>query len=220
MSHGVERPGMTGLSRGVASVLICCAFSACAWPASPTAPASPKRGSDAFTLFLPSVARAPLPARLYLPRIARQGQFKEFLPAIKKSYPVCASLGNDCGEPNGTRGQAFGLSEFNRPYFGSVFTATADAYDYFSATLIMGKRYTLTLSGGAAPGSPFAGQGDVDLYLYNASGVALSESAGYGPGAESIVYTPSVSGKYFLLAYAFHTPVTAAIYGLQVRDIP
>jgi len=172
------------------------------------------------SLYLPSISRSPLQARLYLPRIARQSAWKEYLPAIKKSYPVCSSRGYDCGEPNGTRGQAFGLSEFNRPYFGSVFTATADAYDYFSATLIIGKRYTLTLSGGAAPGSPFAGQGDVDLYLYNASGVSLSESAGYGPGAESIVYTPSVSGQYFLLAYAFHTPVTAAIYGLQVRDIP
>ena len=220
MSHGLERPGMTWLSRGVASVLICCAFSACASPASPTGPALPKRGSDAFTLYLPRVARAPLPARLYLPRIARQGQFKEFLPAIKKSYPACASLGGDCGEPNGTRGQAFGLSEFNRPYFGTVFTATADVYDYFSTSLMLGKRYTVTLSGGQAPGTPFAGQGDVDLYLYDASGVMLAESAGYGSGAESIVYTPTLSGQYYLLAYAFHTPVAAAVYGLQVRDVP
>ncbi len=220
MSHGVERPGMTWLSRGVASALICCAFSACASPASPTEPAPPKRGSNAVTLYLPSVARAPVPARLYLPRIARQGQFTGFLPVIKKSYPACASLGDDCGEPNGTRGQAFGLSEFNRPYFGTVFTATADTYDYFSASLVLGKRYTVTLSGGQAPWTPFAGQGDVDLYLYDASGVMLAESAGYGSGAESIFYTPTVSGKYFVLAYAFQTPVAAAVYGLQVRDIP
>ncbi len=220
MSHGGERSGLTWLSRVVASALMCCAFSACALPTSPSEPAPPKRGSDAFTLYLPRVAHAPLPVRLYLPRIARQGQFKEFLPAIKKSYPACASLGGDCGEPNGTRGQAFGLSEFNRPYFGTVFTATADAYDYFSASLILGKRYTVSLSGGQASGTPFAGQGDVDLYLYDASGVMLAESAGYGSGAESIVYTPTLSGQYYVLAYAFHTPVAAVVYGLQVRDIP
>ena len=211
---------MTWLRRVAAKAILCCALSACAPPSLPAGPAPPMRGSDTVRLYLPRISRSPLQARLYLPRLARQSAWKEYLPAIKKAYPVCASLGNDCGEPNGARGQAFGLSEFNRPYFGSVFTATADAYDYFSANLITGKRYTLTLSGGAAPGTPFAGQGDVDLYLYDAAGAQLSESAGYGPGAESIVYTPSASGQYFLLAYAFHTPYSPVSYRLEVRDRP
>jgi hypothetical protein len=211
---------MIGLRSGVAVAAIACMLTACVAPAGPGAPRLPERGADTHILYFPRIARSPVQARQYLPRIARQSGGKLFLPAVKKAYPACAILGADCGEPNDTRAQAFGLTEFNRPYFGTVYTATADAYDYFAANLIPGKRYTVTLSGGEARGSPFAGQGDADLYLYDAAGVMLIRSAGYGSGAETILYTPTVSGQFFILAYAYDTPDGPAAYRLEVRDIP
>ena len=142
------------------------------------------------------------------------------MPIVNKNYPMCSLYGADCAEPNGTRALAVVLAELNRPYFGTVFTATADAYDFFAVTLVTNKRYTMTLAGGLAPGSNFAGQNDADLYLYDASVPPVASSAGYGSVAESISFVAPGSGQYLLLAYAFHTPSSPASYRLEVRDRP
>ncbi|MEO6061780.1 MAG: hypothetical protein ABIQ99_07580 [Thermoflexales bacterium] len=130
-----------------------------------------------------------------MPRAARQSVWKEFLPSINKNDPMCAVSGSDCAEPNGTLALAVVLSDLNRPYFGTVFTATADAYDCFVVTLVMNKRYNMTLAGGPASGSTCAGPNDADLYLYDASVPPLASSAGYGSVADAISFVAPASGQ-------------------------
>ncbi len=220
MAHGAYCPDMTWLRKAAVIALISAALTACAPPAIPAGPTPPSRGADTRTLFLPSIARRASPASQFLPRVARHVDSRQFFPSVTKNYPMCAVYGSDCAEPNGTRAQAAVLAELNRPFFGTVFTATADAYDYFIVTLVMNKRYTMTLAGGPAPGSAFAGQNDADLYLYDATTPPVASSAGYGNVAETISFVAPASGNYFLLAYAFHTPASPAPYRLEVSDRP
>jgi len=220
MAHGTECPGMTWLPRVVAIALITCVLTGCAPPAMPAGPVPPMRGANTWTLYLPRIARSPLSTRLFLPRVARRADGRQFFPSISKNYPICPVYGRDCAEPNGTRTQAVALTELNRPYYGTVYTATADAYDYFVVPLVFNRRYTMTLAGGNLAGTPFTGQNDADLYLYDALGNLLKVSAEYGQVSERILFTPTASGQYYLLAFAFHTPIVPAAYRLEVRNAP
>ncbi len=211
---------MIGLGRAMTGVILICALTSCVAPGARVPDTQVKRGEDLRALYLPSIARSPLPARQFLPRVGRNVVWKQFLPSILKNHPVCAAYGGDCAEPNDTRSLAVKLTELNRPYFGAVFTGTLDAYDFFVVSLSANQRYTLTLAGGVGPGTPFTGQNDADLYLYDSVGIQLQESTAYGQVAEQILFTPTASGTYYLLAFGYLTPVGPAAYRLEARDRP
>ena len=169
-------------------------------------------------LYLPFIANKS--ARQYLPAVSRHVPSKGYLPRAVAEVRQCGIIGSDCAEPNGTFATAVAPTGLNRAYFGTVYTATNDAYDYYVVSLILNQAYTVTLAGGSLPDSPFSGQNDADLYVLNAAGDYLAESANYGQSAERLVFTPTVSGKYYLLAFAYRTPSAPATYRLEIRDRP
>ena len=128
----------------------------------------------------------------------------------------------DCLEPNDTVAAAKTLPGLNRAVFGTVasITGTVDERDYFTLTLQASVRYTITLSGGLTPTAPFSGSGDLDLYLGRVTTTTYSaESAEYGQVAEQLFYTPTLTGQYYVLIYAYAAPAVVP-YRLEVRDKP
>ena len=84
------------------------------------------------------------------------------------------------------------------------------------------KRYTLTLSGGLSASAPFTAPTDLDLHVLSplptTDYVASSDQG--GQVAEAIVFTPTVSGQYFVLVYGYYAPGPAAPYRLEVVGPP
>ena len=189
--------------------------------ASPTP--TPTRTSTSTPTATRTPTRTPTPTRTATATATATASPRfAFLPLILREYPLCVEYGRDCLEPNDTVTEAKPLPGLDRAVFGTVVstTGTVDERDYFTLTLQSAVRYTITLSGGLTPTAPFTALGDLDLYLARVTTTTYAaESAEYGPVAEQIVFTPTVTDQYYVLIYAYAAPVVVP-YRLEVRDKP
>lgn len=145
-----------------------------------------------------------------------------YLPIVLRG-PLCQSFGEDCQEVNDAFATAGRIDEKNRPYFGTIISSTGliDVRDYFKVALVLGTRYTFTLSGGVAPGASFTAPNDLDLYVLSPLPTPgyVASSPYNCQCAEATTYTPTVSGDYFVFVYGVKAPALVP-YRLEVRDQP
>lgn len=105
-------------------------------------------------------------------------------PAVTDDFPANAST--------------TGRVAVGSPAHGKIDTPTD--IDWFAVTLTAGTRYTFNLRGSATSGGTLS---DPLLRLLNGSGSSLASDDDSGIGLDSqLVYTPTVSGTYYLAASA------------------
>ncbi len=137
-----------------------------------------------------------------------------YLPALLLRYP-CDNQGADWCEPNNTPATAFPLA-LNYQITASI-NMTSDQYDYYRVTLIGGLPHTATLRLVPPCTDPTC---DLDLYLSSSNSpyTYVAQSNSKNIGNEQFVYTPALTGDYFVLVYAYSsTIVIPTQYTLIVR---
>lgn len=169
-------------------------------------------------LYLPRVSTGPV--KLYFPTVMNANPRKTYFPVVRKLSPACAGYGADCLEPNDTFAIAPSLTEFGRPYFGTVLTPTVDPRDLLKMSFVAGQAYSITLGGGQNAGQPFTGLNDVDLYVFSPVFQLLALSDAYGQVPEAILFVPPVTGLYVIGVYPYETPGGPAPYRLEIRKVP
>jgi Zn-dependent metalloprotease len=95
-------------------------------------------------------------------------------------------------EPNDTTAQAYAITS-GTAY--SSYIATSTDKDYYKLSATSGKSISISLS--TLPK-------DYDLYLYNSSGTLVAKSTNGSTTSESISYTPSSSGTYYILVFGYN----------------
>jgi Zn-dependent metalloprotease len=99
---------------------------------------------------------------------------------------------NDTYEPNGTIAQAYAVTSGTT--YNSYLASTADI-DYYKLTTTSAGTINVTLSNLA---------GDYDLYLVNSSGTTLAKSENSSTTSETINYSASASGTYYIKVLGYN----------------
>ncbi|WBW94878.1 M4 family metallopeptidase [Oceanirhabdus sp. W0125-5] len=109
-------------------------------------------------------------------------------------------------EDNDTMNTAYGPLESGVAYESYISTSTDDDYYYFNTT--NNGTITVSLSNLA---------GDYDLYLYNSNGTQLAKSENASTRNESINYTASQIGKFYIKVIGYNGAYsTSKLYNLNV----
>jgi hypothetical protein len=124
--------------------------------------------------------------------------YRQLLPQLPREWPqlFCVTPDQDCGvEPdNAVRAGAQMLPTLNVTYHAQI-GGTADVRDVYGFTLLAGTSYRLSVTHRAI--------GDLNIYLYDeTSSTPLLSSAQRGTMNETLVFQPSVTGRYFLQVVA------------------
>jgi hypothetical protein len=143
-----------------------------------------------ITITNSNVVIASMQGRLYTSR--------NWLPIAMRIEPivVCAVAGADCGlEPdNAVRAGATQLPTSNATFYARI-GSSADVRDVYGFVLTAGIRYRFSVTHRAV--------GDINAYFYDEkSSAPLLSSAQLGTSNETITFTPSVTGRYFLQVVA------------------
>jgi hypothetical protein len=130
--------------------------------------------------------------------IGRETQSKLLLPLVAQIAPaqICNVPGADCGlEPdNAVCAGALVLPKRPGTYFATIGTS-ADTRDVYGFDLEAGVRYRFTAAHRAV--------GDINLYLYDERGsTPLVSVATPGTGNETLTFTPTTAGRYFVQVVA------------------
>jgi hypothetical protein len=130
--------------------------------------------------------------------IGRETQSKMLLPIVALGAPVqiCNVPGADCGlEPdNSVRAGAQLLPTRPGTYYAQI-GSSSDSRDVYGFDLEAGVRYRFTVAHRAI--------GDINLYLYDERGsTPLVSVATPGTGNETLTFTPTTAGRYFVQVVA------------------
>ncbi|MCX7570659.1 M4 family metallopeptidase [Tumebacillus sp. DT12] len=110
----------------------------------------------------------------------------------------------DAYEPNDTQASAYGPITSGTTYNGTINTSSDN--DFFKFTT--GASGAISLSLTSLPA-------DYDLYLYDANGTQLARSWNGGTSAESISYTASAAGTFYVKVIGYNGASSSTAYAMK-----
>ncbi|GFZ34248.1 peptidase M4 [Clostridium zeae] len=117
---------------------------------------------------------------------------------------IGATSVSDPYEPNDSTSQAYAITS-GTTY--SSYISTSTDKDYYKLSATAGKAISVSLTNLPK---------DYDLYLYNSSGTLVAKSVNGSTTSESISYTPSAAGTYYVLVFGYNSAYsTATKYNLK-----